>query len=191
VIDARTREELTMPEIGVTVVITRDNTVLLTKREDFDVWCLPGGAVDASEPLDHAAHREVREETGIDISLTRLIGICTKPFWGASGTHSIIFAAVPHTDLFKPHPSEVTDLAYFPRQHLPEPLLWEHQHYIDAAFMGSAGVLWHNPVQTPPMFANRAALYRWRDALGVPRQQAYALLMQQMGPQAMALIVGK
>jgi ADP-ribose pyrophosphatase YjhB (NUDIX family) len=180
-----------MPELGVTVVVIRDNTVLLTKREDFDVWCLPGGAVDASEPLDHAARREVREETGLDISLTRLIGICTKPFWGASGTHSIVFAAFPHTNLFAPHPSEVTALDYFPHQQLPEPLLWEHHYYIDAAFAGGSGLVWHNPVQTPPMFATRAALYRWRDDLGVSRQQAYFKLIQQMGSQSMTRIMGE
>jgi ADP-ribose pyrophosphatase YjhB (NUDIX family) len=180
-----------MPELAVTVVVIRDNAVLLTKREDFEVWCLPGGAVDASEPLDQAARREVREETGIDISLTALIGICTKPFWGPGGTHSVVFAAIPRTDVFAPHPGEVTDLGYFPRQQLPEPLLWEHHHYIDAAFAGSSGFVWHNPAKTPPMFANRATLYRWRDALGVARQQAYFILQEQIGPQTMTLIVGK
>jgi 8-oxo-dGTP pyrophosphatase MutT (NUDIX family) len=74
----REKEELSVPELGVTVVVIRDNAVLLTKREDFDVWCLPGGAVDAREPLDHAARREVWEETGIEISITRLIGIYTN-----------------------------------------------------------------------------------------------------------------
>lgn len=33
-----------MPELGVLVVET-DGLILLTKREDMHVWCLPGGAV--------------------------------------------------------------------------------------------------------------------------------------------------
>jgi ADP-ribose pyrophosphatase YjhB (NUDIX family) len=179
-----------MPELGVAVVVIRDDAILLTKREDFDVWCLPGGAVDACEPLDYAAQREVREETGLEIAITRLIGICTKPFWGATGTHSIVFAAVPQTDQFNPAPTEVTALGYFGPDDLPEPLLWEHHHYIQAARTGQTGLLWQNMVRTPPLFANRMALYQWRDTLGIPRQQAYHLLMQQMDSQTMHLLIG-
>jgi ADP-ribose pyrophosphatase YjhB (NUDIX family) len=180
-----------MPELSVVVAVIRGDAVLLTKREDFDVWCLPGGGPDANEPLDQAARREVREETGIEVALTRLVGICTKPFWGANGTHSIVFAARPLGDSFEPHPGEVADLGYFPHGQLPEPLLFEHRHYIQAAFAGSTGLVWHNPVRTPPMFADRAALYRWRDGLGVPRQQAFFMLTEQMGPQSMTLILGE
>jgi ADP-ribose pyrophosphatase YjhB (NUDIX family) len=40
-----------MPELGVAVVVLREATVLLTKREDFENWCLPGGAVDDGESV--------------------------------------------------------------------------------------------------------------------------------------------
>jgi hypothetical protein len=33
----RDKEKFSMPELGVTVAVIRDNAVLLTKREDFDV----------------------------------------------------------------------------------------------------------------------------------------------------------
>ena len=32
-----------MISIGATAVIFQDNTVLLVKREDFEVWALPDG----------------------------------------------------------------------------------------------------------------------------------------------------
>ncbi|MEI2611100.1 MAG: hypothetical protein V9G20_20920 [Candidatus Promineifilaceae bacterium] len=35
-----------MSELGVVIVILHENKVLLTQREDFEMWCLPGGAVD-------------------------------------------------------------------------------------------------------------------------------------------------
>ena len=40
-----------MPILGVNIAIIQDGKVLLTKRRDFEVWCLPGGEVDAGETL--------------------------------------------------------------------------------------------------------------------------------------------
>ena len=60
---------------GTSVAILKDNRVLLTKREDFEVWCLPGGGVDPGESIPQAAIREAREETGLTVHLTRLVGL--------------------------------------------------------------------------------------------------------------------
>ena len=51
-----------MPFIGVNVAIMSESKVLLTRREDFEVWCLPGGAVDDGESLARAAVREAEED---------------------------------------------------------------------------------------------------------------------------------
>ena len=40
-----------MPGVAVIVAIIEDEKVLLTKREDFEVWCLPGGGVEDGETL--------------------------------------------------------------------------------------------------------------------------------------------
>jgi 8-oxo-dGTP diphosphatase len=61
-----------MPIIGVNVAIFQDGKVLLTKRRDFKVWCLPGGEVDNGETLVEAAKREAREELGLEVQLERL-----------------------------------------------------------------------------------------------------------------------
>ncbi|HET7088248.1 MAG TPA: NUDIX domain-containing protein [Anaerolineae bacterium] len=50
-----------MPNFGVTVAVIHDRQVLLTRREDFRVWCLPGGAVESGESVAEAAMREVRQ----------------------------------------------------------------------------------------------------------------------------------
>jgi hypothetical protein len=36
----------TMGTIGVNVAVFRDGRILLTKREDYHVWCMPGGHID-------------------------------------------------------------------------------------------------------------------------------------------------
>ncbi|MGA1199849.1 MAG: NUDIX domain-containing protein, partial [Candidatus Latescibacterota bacterium] len=40
---------------GTSVAIIKENKILLTKREDFEVWCLPGGAVEMGESIPQAA----------------------------------------------------------------------------------------------------------------------------------------
>lgn len=53
--------------------------VLLTRRTDNGDWCLPGGGMDAGESAEEACIREVWEETGLTIEVTRLTGIYTSP----------------------------------------------------------------------------------------------------------------
>src|SRR5437879_7632389 len=53
--------------------------ILLTRRSDNGRWCLPGGHMEAGESVSEACIREAWEETGLRISLNRLIGIYSNP----------------------------------------------------------------------------------------------------------------
>ncbi len=51
--------------------------VLLQRRDDFGKWGFPGGAVELGETPEMAAIREVKEETGLEVEIRRLVGIYT------------------------------------------------------------------------------------------------------------------
>jgi len=53
--------------------------VLLTQRTDNRLWCLPGGQVESGESVAEACEREVWEETGLRVRVTRLIGVYSNP----------------------------------------------------------------------------------------------------------------
>lgn len=65
---------------AVTVVVTNDaGEILLQKRTDNGLWALPGGAMDIGESIGDTVTREVKEETGLDVEPTGIIGIYTNP----------------------------------------------------------------------------------------------------------------
>jgi 8-oxo-dGTP pyrophosphatase MutT (NUDIX family) len=65
---------------SVTVVVRDDaGRVLLIHKVDNDLWALPGGGHDVGERITDTAVREVREETGVDIDVVRLVGTYTDP----------------------------------------------------------------------------------------------------------------
>jgi 8-oxo-dGTP diphosphatase len=66
------------PRLGASVVLWRDNSVLLVKRKSgpyADKWALPGGNVRFGERLAEAAKRELMEETGIEATIRNPVGI--------------------------------------------------------------------------------------------------------------------
>lgn len=53
--------------------------LLLQHRVDNDLWALPGGTHEFGESIVATVVREVREETGLDVEVTGLVGTYTDP----------------------------------------------------------------------------------------------------------------
>ena len=75
-------------EIHASVVMARRDRILVL-RESSGRLNLPGGHVEPGEPVQAAARREAREETGLEVLLADLVGIYTGP--PRNGNRSIRF----------------------------------------------------------------------------------------------------
>jgi ADP-ribose pyrophosphatase YjhB (NUDIX family) len=182
-----------MIPLGVNISIFHNGKILLTKREDFEVWCLPGGAVDEGESVAQAAIREAREETGLEVELTRLIGVYSQPNWPGAGMHIISFAAIPTGGKLEPDPNEVIDIGFFAREHLPSDLLfWQKQRIADAFNGVGGGVVWLQEAEWPfERKISRAEMYAQRDASGLSRSEFYFQTLGLMKNAREVLEVGK
>ncbi|MFE7837844.1 NUDIX domain-containing protein [Streptomyces sp. NPDC057474] len=66
--------------VAASAVVTDDQgRILLQKRSDSGLWALPGGGMEMTDSLPGTAVREVKEETGLDVEITGLVGTYTDP----------------------------------------------------------------------------------------------------------------
>ncbi|WP_062991692.1 NUDIX hydrolase [Nocardia anaemiae] len=61
------------------VVVNDTGQVLLQRRVDNSMWALPGGKMELGESLAECGIRETKEETGIDVEITGIVGTYTNP----------------------------------------------------------------------------------------------------------------
>jgi ADP-ribose pyrophosphatase YjhB (NUDIX family) len=163
-----------MPILGVNVAIIQDRKVLLTKRRDFEIWCLPGGEVDAGETLAEAAIREAREEVGLVVQLEWLVGIHSRPQWLSVGSHVVVFAAKIIGGELVIQPQEVLEARFFTIEELPKEMLLGHRQQILDALHGVRGAVWvHESEWDFKPGLTREELYQLRDQSGVSPGEFY------------------
>jgi ADP-ribose pyrophosphatase YjhB (NUDIX family) len=67
-------------------ILDTSSRLLMIRRTDNDLYAIPGGAQEIGETISQTVVREVREETGIIVTVTGLIGVYSDP------AHVIAFA---------------------------------------------------------------------------------------------------
>ena len=163
-----------MPGLAVIVAVIDDGKVLLTKREDFEVWCLPGGGVEEGESLAEAGIREAKEETGLDVELTRLVGVYSRMGGGLHDVHAVLYAAKPIGGELKLQPNETIEVKYFPFNKLPDEMLFGHKKRISDAINHTNGVSVRQEMKARDTKQyTRKEIYEARDKSGLSRQQFY------------------
>jgi HAD superfamily hydrolase (TIGR01450 family) len=135
-------------EAGIAaVVFDQSGKVLLGKRTDNGLWGLPSGHVEPGETAEEAVIREIREETGLHVKVTRLIGLYSDPAsqifsyprgevvqFITSCFECTIMGGDLHAD-----GSEVLDVAFVNVQTLPPDLLPMHPCWLSDALAPTSG----------------------------------------------------
>lgn len=75
--------------IRVTGVLIEDEKILLVKQKVNDKrnWSLPGGKLERGETLEQGIIREMKEETGLDVAVEKLLYICDVSATGNTLLH--------------------------------------------------------------------------------------------------------
>lgn len=130
---------------SVSAVLPRTGEILLQRRSDNGLWGLPGGSLEKGESVTEAVLREVWEETGLRVAVTRLIGVYSDP---ALQVVRYPDGGVVHyvTSLFECRIlggelstcEETLELAYFDPRRLPADMVSLHRIRIDDYRAGTA-----------------------------------------------------
>jgi ADP-ribose pyrophosphatase YjhB (NUDIX family) len=121
------------PSIGVGVALIEDGKILLTKRRDFPVWCIPGGHLLPRESITAAAIREAREETGLEVELLDLVGVYSMPDKWENGSCEIILRACKTGGELVRSTKETVDASFFSADQFPADLIgWQYHQAVDA-----------------------------------------------------------
>ena len=91
------REYPAHPVVGVGAVVVRDGRALVVRRAHAPrqgEWSLPGGLLDLGESLADAARREVKEETGLEVSVGPILETFDRVHRDAEGRIQYHFVIV-------------------------------------------------------------------------------------------------
>ena len=139
--------------VALATVLTNNGRVLLKKRISSDgmgKWTLFGGRLDQGETLAEASAREIDEETGLKLSISRYYQVCYRAGTTDLGMPFVILynvAAVFNAELYmleNKEPTKCEDMQWFDHKNLPpEENMWDRDvQAIQLAFMKN----WRTPV---------------------------------------------
>src|SRR5438552_17838185 len=118
------------PPIAADVIIEVGDRIVLIERRNFPPgWAIPGGFVEFGETVEHAAVREAREETSLEVELRALLGVYSRPDRDPRGhTITIVYVGRAHGE-----PRAADDakgIGLFPPDAPPAPLAFDHAEII-------------------------------------------------------------
>lgn len=62
--------------VSVAALVTNEKGEILLVKSPWRGWEYPGGLIEPGETFQEALHREIREESGVEVEITGFVGIC-------------------------------------------------------------------------------------------------------------------
>jgi len=127
------------PKPCVAVLVEEGGRLLLGRRAvepAKGLWDILGGFIDAGESAEEAAHREILEESGLRVTITRYLGTFPDTY-GPRGLPvlNLGFVAVPVGGSLR-SASDVAELRWFAAGELPQTWAFPHQPKLIEAWRG-------------------------------------------------------
>ncbi len=116
-----------VPTVDIIIQIPGKGVVLIERKNEPYGWAIPGGFIDYGEQAEAAAIREAKEETGLDVVLTDLLGVFSKPNRDPrQHTLSVVYIAVPVDSRALTAGDDAQSARIFDLGDLPEPIVFDH-----------------------------------------------------------------
>lgn len=120
------------PTVDALIHDAAQGIVLVRRRNAPFGWALPGGFVDYGETVEHAAIREAREETGLEVTLTSLLGVYSDPARDARRhTISTVFTAIAANPEDIAGGDDAAEARFFLPDRLPLDMAFDHREIIN------------------------------------------------------------
>ncbi len=116
------------------IIIEVTGGIVLIRRKNEPLgWAIPGGFTDYGESAEHAAVREAKEETSLDVEDLALLGVYSDPerdpcMHTISMVYTARAAGTPRAE------DDAADIGIFTRDSLPSPLAFDHAKILEDYF---------------------------------------------------------
>lgn len=111
----------------------REAVILVRRKNPPPGWAIPGGFVEYGEKAEDCAVREAREETGIEVTLTGILGVYSDPsrdprFHTISTVYTAEGRGEPRAD------SDAAEIGIFREDELPRDIAFDHRAILSDYF---------------------------------------------------------
>lgn len=110
------------PQASVRTLVIKDSLILFVKEKDTGTWSVPGGWCDIDTSPSEAAIMEIKQESGYDVKINRLLAVMDRSKYYKSQTYDV-YNVCFLAEIIGGEPKcnhETCDIGWFSIDKLPE-----------------------------------------------------------------------